>query len=614
MTRGTSGHALRRKIGAPAGLLLFMALCAALTHAAEVGPGYDIEMSRLIPVRDGTELEAWITKPSNLTVKVPTILTLTQYDIDGGRHGDETGYYTRRGYAFVQVYVRGRGRSGGDKSDNLGASVGRDGYDLVEWIAAQPWSDGRVVMFGGSFVGMTQWRTATQIPPHLAAIAPYVPIYPGWDVPNTNGIPQAWTAVITGYVAGRSLNSGFFRNRAYWQGKMLEHYAAYRPFNELNDAIGIAPNDWSMQDEQGKTMPLMEMWLAHVGDAAFNLAAEPKPEDYARMKFPVLTVTGYYDDDQPGSLRYYRGHIAHAPAAARHYLVIGPWDHGGSQEPSAVIGGVAIAQAAIVDMPKLHADWYDFVLDRGPRPALLRDKVAYFMLGADQWRYANTLEAASSGKELTFFLQDAAGTPRDVFHSGQLAVKARAAEPPAIVVSDPHELPELEVAEYAAKEDLSSQFRAFQKRAITFHSEPFARDTEVAGQMRLTLVCAADAPDFDLWTQVLMVLADGSTVRLGEDIRRARFRNNQFKEELIRPGELVEIPFEYNWLARRIPAGARLRLTIAPLNSPNYQKNFNTGGRIGFETLKSSRIATIRIFHDAKRGSRLTLPLAAPAT
>jgi uncharacterized protein len=108
-----------------------------------------------------------------------------------------------------------------------------------------------------------------------------------------------------------------------------------------------------------------------------------------------------------------------------------------------------------------------------------------------------------------------------------------------------------------------------------------------------------------------MVLPDGSTVRLGEDIRRARFRNSQFKEELIKPGQMVQIPFEFNWLARRIPAGARLRLTIAPLNSPNYQKNFNTGGRMGYEKIQDARIANIRIFHNAKRASRLTLPLAA---
>lgn len=606
----------KRRSCPPRWLVLFMPLAimaSTLARATEAGPGYDIEMSRMIPVRDSIELEAWITKPSNLKVRVPTVLTLTQYDIDGGRHGDSAGYYARRGYAFVQAYVRGRGRSGGVKSDNLGAQVGRDGYDLVEWIAAQPWSDGRVVMFGGSFVGMTQWQTASQLPPHLAAIAPYVPIYPGWDIPNTNGIPQAFTALVVGYVSGRSLNTGFFRNDEYWSKKMLEQYAAYRPFSELDDALGLAADDWWMLDVQGQRKSMFDVWLDHVGDAAFNLAAEPKAASYERMNFPVLTVTGFYDDDQPGALHYYRNYLAHAPAAAvaQLRLVIGPWDHFGAQEPTKVIEGVSIPETAIIDMQKLHVDWYDFALGRGPIPPLLHDHVAYFMLGADEWRYANSLEAASSGKELTLFLADSSGTPRDLFHSGQLVLKARDAEPPAIVVGDPHERPELDVANYASNEDLSSQFRAFQRRAITFHSDPLPQDTEIAGHIRLTLECTADAPDFDLWAQLLMVRADGSTVRLGEDVRRARFRNSQFKEELIKPGQVVQIPFEFNWLARRVPAGSRLRLTIAPLNSPNYQKNYNTGGRIGYENIDDAQIAHIRIFHDAKRPSELVLPLAA---
>jgi putative CocE/NonD family hydrolase len=250
-------------------------------------------------------------------------------------------------------------------------------------------------------------------------------------------------------------------------------------------------------------------------------------------------------------------------------------------------------------------------LDRGPLPPLLRSNVAYFMLGADEWRYARTLDSASSGKDLTLFLAEPSGTPQDVFRSGQLTLKPHASEPPASLVSDPHELPELAVAQYAADENLTSQFRAFQKRAITFHSDPFPQDTEIAGHIRLTLECTADAPDFDLWAQLLMILPDGSTVRLGEDIRRARFRNSQFKQELVKPGELLHIPFEFYWLARRIPAGARLRLTIAPLNSPNYQKNFNTGGRMGYEKIDDARVANIKIFHDAGRPSRLTLPLAA---
>jgi putative CocE/NonD family hydrolase len=586
-------------------------LAAAPAGAEEVGPGYDIEMSRMIPMRDGVQLEAWIFKPSHLKAKAPAVLTLTQYDIDDGRRGNVAAY-TRRGYVFVQVYVRGRGRSGGVKSDNLGLQVGRDGYDVVEWIAAQSWSDGRVVMFGGSFVGMTQWRTAAQHPPHLAAIAPYVPIYPGWDVPNTNGIPQAWSAVILGYTSGRSLNTGFIANQSYWAGKMLEQYAAYRPFRELDDAIGIAQDDWSMTDDRGQKLSFMKMWLDHVGDELFNLAAEPKSQDYARMDFPVLTATGYFDDDQPGALRYYRGHVRDAPAAAvsQGYLVIGPWDHGGTQKPTKEIEGLAIPDAAVIDMDALHADWYDWVLGRGPKPAFLHDRVAYFMMGADEWRYAKTLEAASSGKALNLYLSAPEG-PRDVFHSGSLSQSPTGQEPPAIVVDDPHELPELEVAKYAENEDLKSQFRGFQKRAISFHSEPFERDTEVAGQMCLKLQVEADAPDFDLWAQVLMVLPDGSTLRLGEDIRRARFRNGAFKQELLKPNQIVEIPFEFYWMARRIPAGARLRLTIAPLNSPNFQKNYNTGDRIGYEKPEDIRVAHIKLFHDAEHASQLILPLAA---
>jgi predicted acyl esterase len=132
-----------------AAALLTVAVLAGmpLCGAADVGPCYSIEMSRMIPMRDGTELEAWIFKPSTLKTKAPTVLELAQYDIDGGRR-NAFATFVKRGYVFVQVYVRGRGKSGGAKIENLGLQVGRDGHDVVEWIAAQPWRDGRVVMCG----------------------------------------------------------------------------------------------------------------------------------------------------------------------------------------------------------------------------------------------------------------------------------------------------------------------------------------------------------------------------------------------------------------------------------------------------------------------------------
>lgn len=585
-----------------------------VAQAAAPGPGYDIEMSRMIPMRDGIELETWITRPSRLGEKAPTILELTQYDIDGSRRG-EPAFFALHGYAFVQAYVRGRGRSGSVKSDNLGAQVGRDGYDLVEWIARQPWSNGQVVMYGGSYVGMTQWRTATQHPPHLAAIAPYVSIYPGWDVPNTNGIPQSWTAVILAYTSGRALNASVFSNPGYWLGKFLEHYAAQRPFTELDRALGIAAlDDWWVLDERGQRVPLMTQWLDHVGDQAFNLAAEPRSDDYANMGFPVLTATGFFDDDQPGALRYYRNHVTHAPAAvaARHYLVIGPWDHSGTQEPGKEIEGLAIPEAAVLDMKKLHWEWYEWALGRAPLPTFFKDRVAYFMMGSDEWRYAHALEEASTGEALSLYLSEPAGTPSDLFHSGRLARKSPGSEPRAVLVSDPRELPELEMAKYLPEEGLKSQFRSFQKRAMVFHSDAFETDTEIAGHMRLRLICAADAPDFDLWAQVMVVMPDGSAVQLGQpDVRRARFRNGPFKEQLLQPGQIVEIPFEFFWTAWRIPAGARLRLVVMPLNSPGFQKNYNTGGRIGYEDPSKARVAHIQIFHDARHASVLQIPMAA---
>lgn len=577
----------------------------------QVGPGYDIEMSRMIPMRDGVQLEAWIFRPSHLEGRVPAVLELTQYDIDGGSDQDFKTF-VQRGYVFVQVEVRGRGRSGGEKSDNIGLQVGRDGHDAVEWIARQSWSDGHVFMYGGSFVGMTQWHTAAQLPPHLSGITPYVPIYPGWDVPNTNGIPQAWSAVILGYVSGRTLNDDFIRSD-YWQKKMLEHYARQLPFRTLDEDIGIAQDDWWMQDASGRKLSFMKMWLDHVGDEAFNLAAEPKPAQFAGMSFPVLTATGFFDDDQPGALHYYRRFLRYASPqeAANILLVIGPWDHLGTQHPQKVIEGLTIPDSAVLDMNRLHADWYDWVLGRGPRPALLRDRVTYYMMGANQWRYAASLEGASSGRSLTLYLEDPAGTPQDLFHSGSLAQSKPGKEPSARIVDDPRTLPELAVAQYAAGEDLLSQFRAYEKEALVFHSAPLAQAVEVAGQMRLSLIVQADAPDFDLWAQVQMVKPDGSAVTLGQDVRRARFRDGFFKQELLQPHQVVTIPFVFNWMAWRIPAGARIRLVVMPLNSPDYQKNYNTGGRIGYEDPKSARVAHITLFHGGSRASALQLPLAA---
>ena len=147
---------------------------------------------------------------------------------------------------------------------------------------------------------------------------------------------------------------------------------------------------------------------------------------------------------------------------------------------------------------------------------------------------------------------------------------------------------------------------------LHFDSEPFTHDIEIAG---LYLVVQSDAPDFDLWAQVLMVLLDGSAVKLGEDIRRARFPNSYFKNELMKPAQVVEISFDFYWMAQDSGGSpvARHHRSLQ-FTQPTYQKNYDTGDRIGNERLEDARIANNKNLHVEERRSCLRLALAASST
>ena len=134
-----------------------------------------------IPLRDGVELGATVFKPLGQTEPLPVIFTLTPYIADS--YQDRAMYFARHGYVFALVDVRGRGNSGG-VFDPF-AQEARDGYDVVEWLARQPWSNGKVAMWGGSYAGYDQWATAKERPPHLATIVPAAAVRPGLDFPFT---------------------------------------------------------------------------------------------------------------------------------------------------------------------------------------------------------------------------------------------------------------------------------------------------------------------------------------------------------------------------------------------------------------------------------------------
>ena len=297
------------------------------------------------------------------------MFTLTPYIAQ--TYHDRGIYFAAHGFVFLVVDSRGRGGSQGNFQPFI--QEAKDGYDVVEWLAKQPYCNGKVAMSGGSYTGYDQWATAKEFPPHLAAIVPVASPYAGVDFPMRGGITYPFLIQWLNFTAGRTLQGDISADSAFWKSRYFQFLRSGQPFKSL-DAWAGAPS------------PAFQEWISHPAIDAYWDAYNPTAEQYARLSIPILTITGSYDDDQPGALTHYREYMRHASEAgkARHLLVIGPWDHAGTHAPRAQVGGLTFGAASLVDILKLHADWYAWTMQGAPKPALLQKPVAYYVMRADK--------------------------------------------------------------------------------------------------------------------------------------------------------------------------------------------------------------------------------------
>ena len=154
------------------------------------------------------------------------------------------------------------------------------------------------------------------------------------------------------------------------------------------------------------SLPTWVEWVAHPHADVYWDSYNPTEQQYSKLSIPILTITASHDDDQPGALMHYRQYMKNASSEgrARHFLVIGPWDHAGTRTPNAKVGGLTFGPASLVDLPQLHLDWYRWTMQGGPKPPFLQNQVAYYVMFADKWRYADSLEAVT-GSERALHLE-----------------------------------------------------------------------------------------------------------------------------------------------------------------------------------------------------------------
>jgi hypothetical protein len=581
---------------------LCLAVCASAARAqAPAGPDLtkripvQLTWDQKIPMRDGVKLSATIYRDPRQAKPLPVILTMTPYV--AGEAADQGTYFARNGYVFVAVDLRGRGNSGGVFVP--GQVEANDGYDTVEWLAKQPWCNGQVATWGGSWRGFAQWSLAKEFPPHLAAMAPTSSVYPGVDYPQPNGIFMSYALRWLTYVHGRGLNAGIFGASDFWTNAEWQQVSTGRPFQDLEAVTGTKGT-------------VFRTWLAHPREDAYWQAVTPGPKHYAKFRLPILTITGHYDGDQKGALTYYDRHLAHGikEATARHWLVIGPWDHGGTRHPQAELGGVHLGPAAVMSMEELHKAWYDHVLKGAPAPAFLKDRVACFIMGRNTWIYASDLKQIE-GAPMKLELDVAGAIAGDVTRGGLLLAKATSAPATVTLTADPKFLPPREELDTENPQYLRDQHGAYGdvRSRVIWHSAPFSTETVLAGRSRLKLQVASDQPDADLWVALYELLPDGSAIYLAHSALRLRYRKGGVAAVPMVPGkpERIELP-AMDFFARSIAKGSRLRLIMDAGPRFGWQRNHHTGGDLAAEPASRGRVAKITIMTGPDSGSLLELP------
>lgn len=582
------------------GCLTWTGQALAQTAAKQGGekPGVDLIWGAKIPMRDGIGLNGTVYRPAGQNEPLPVIFTFTPYI--GDSYHPRAMYFAEHGYAFVLVDVRGRGNSEGAFEPFV--HEGKDGYDVVEWLAKQPWSNGKITMWGGSYAGFDQWSILKEFPPHLATIVPAAAAHAGIDFPFFKNIFSSYIIQWLTYTSGVTGNGNLFGQSSFWIQKFTEMYRSHLPFHDLDQIVG-------------NTSTVFQKWLQHPTPDEYWNALSPTPEHYRKMDLPILTITGHYDGDQAGALTYYERHMKYGNAAARdrHYLIIGPWDHAGTRTPAKEVGGLVFGDASMLDLNRLHKEWYNWTMKGGAKPEFLKKRVAYYVVGpgAENWKYADSLEEIGKDRK-TFYLGSVAGKANDTFHSGFLAGEKQSGSTPDQYVYDPLDTRPGELEKDEIKNPITDQRFALNLfgNGLVYHTEPFSEATEVSGYVRLTVWISMDVPDTDFQAALFEILPDGTSVALTSDLLRARYRESLTQEKPVKPGEVNRYDFAgFTWFSRLVSKGSRLRLVLTCPNSIQLEKNYNSGGAVAAESGKDARVARIRVHHDSDHPSALEIPI-----
>jgi putative CocE/NonD family hydrolase len=566
----------------------------------------DARVEKNVParMRDGVVLRADVYRPDTPGPH-PVLLQRTPYSKNDDEAPRRFSALASRGYIVVVQDTRGRYTSDGvavphDESD--------DGYDTVQWAASLPGSNGRVGMFGGSYLATTQLQAATRQPPALVALFPassyarrhdmvfqggafYLSDGLSWNLGQAVDVRRRVLAPDVDRDGPIGLDAGqrrALREKWYWQLPL-------KSINEL-DLRRFSPGYFQMLDHPDR-------------DGFWDAADIESRHD--RFTVPAYHLTGWYDTLLTGTLKNFTGlRTRAANETARQYqrLVIGPWTHARPTRASTSIGDVSYGPDAGFDAEAAMVAWFDRWLKGGGSAIPDSAPVRLFVMGENRWRDEPEWPLARAVP--TAYFLSSGGRANTLNGDGTLETAPPSASAPADRYTyDPADPVPTGASGGYSRNPADQRSVETRPDVLVYTSAPLARDVEVTGPLSLTLWIASTARDTDFTGKLVDVLPDGSARALADGILRARYRRGTTSQILLTPGEPTELTIDLGATSNLFRAGHRIRLEVSSSNFPRFDRNPNTGGRFGEDGVV--RKAGQTVLHDAAHPSRLMLPIVA---
>ncbi|MBF6059638.1 CocE/NonD family hydrolase [Nocardia terpenica] len=565
-------------------------------------------------MRDGVVLQADVYRPQT-SDPVPVILMRTQYgkseaQVEPYRY-QSPDWFASHCYLVVVQDIRGQGKSGGTFTEF--ADDRNDGYDSVEWAAALPGSDGKVGMYGSSYVGATQWLAATAAPPHLTTIVPAntaSDYYDGWTYDGGEfrlAFIEPWAMGTIGATAAQNRGDTATAKQLRADSADYTKWLAYRPYQQFPP---MHPGDPAVA-------PWFFDWMRHSSRDDYWKQWSIR-DRYASVKVPVLDFEGWYDAFLAGGVENFAGMVKDGgsdDARRNQRLVIGPWDHVGWGRPGSHVSAPMLAAAgAPGDSPinDLMLSWYDHFLKGKDTKVAGKPTVDYFLMGANRWKTATAWPLPNT-RWTTYYLSG----------NGGGGVAGRAGK---LVTGEPKDPQQPDHYYYDPLNPVPSagghsccgastgpqgpydQYTVEQRSdVLTYTTDPLPSDTEITGPIQLKLWAASSATDTDFTAKLVAVAPDGSSVNLNNGILRTAFRDSLDHPTPMVPGQPYPLTIKIWPTSYLVKAGYRIRVEVSSSDYPQYAPNPNTGEPFGQSA--NAQGANQTIFHDADHPSAVVLPI-----